>query len=108
MAAGAGAGRRADGTDGIAGRASRKRLRDSILLFLPRTAESSAELEVTGIVRAIGPAMAERVEEALARAAGPVTAIATTGTPAARMEGVRLEIIRVETVRTEIGTPGAF
>ena len=37
----AGAGRRAAGTDGIAGRGWRMRLRDSVLLFRPQTSESS-------------------------------------------------------------------
>src|SRR5579859_3643313 len=76
----AGAGRRAAGTDGIAGRAGNMRLRASTLPFLRQTGGSSTErLErSTGSLRAEG-----RGEETLDRSAeGWLIAMTTIGTPA--------------------------
>src|SRR5437868_4753173 len=80
----AGAGRRAAGTGGIAGRAGHMRLRASMLPFLPRTGGSSTERreKSTGSLR-----VAETVEETLDRLAAEwVIAMATIATPAVRVE----------------------
>src|SRR5438132_11608179 len=69
----AGAGRRAAGTDGIAGRAGPMRPRASTLPFLPRTGGSSTE----GLEKSTGSLrVAETVEETLGRlAAGGLIAM---------------------------------
>jgi len=80
----AGAGRRAAGTDGIAGRAGNMRLRASTLPFLPRTGGSSTERleKSTGSLR-----MAETAEETLDPLAdGWAIAMATSGTQAVKVE----------------------
>src|SRR5438132_4934260 len=80
----AGAGHRAAGTDGIAGRAGPMRPRASMPPFLPRTGGSSTER----LERFIGnPRVAETVEETLDRLAVEwVIAMATIATPAVRVE----------------------
>src|SRR5689334_16710634 len=80
----AGAGRRAAGTDGIAGPAGNMRLRASMLPFLPRTDGSSTERleKSTGSLR-----MAETAEETLDPLAdGWAIAMATSGIQAVKVE----------------------
>src|SRR5690242_21673485 len=81
----AGAGRRAAGTGGIAGRAGHMRLRASMLPFLPRTGGSSTAVRErsTGSLRVAQTVEETTVEEALDRsAAGWLIAMTTIGTPA--------------------------